>query len=247
MWRGKKGGYIVAGFEHATPEQLKAIREDYLTGKYDTEMLAQKHKMRRKLVSWHVVRTFKPELDRLGIVPPKEPPLFIDKRPKGFWDRVQIEFLQGGVSRAELCRRYGISASVLAQKLHRSSLDDEKNKMVLAARNKIEKGMLMKASELESRISVFMDKSTAHLQTLLDDLEGYRDPDKPLTIDQFSTMVKSFEKIVSTMRMVCGGDLTKSIVDKGEEDRPRNTIDLKVMSEAKVLSPYADAPIMDIK
>lgn len=187
-----------------SPAMEEIIKQDYLTGQYNSVQLAEKYGMKRlRIVSRITRRGWRDELKASGIPLPLEPKLDLGKRSREFWQLVEVDYMMGS-TRKEICIRHGIQYYTLCGRIKKFGWDKTKKRLGEAAILKTARAVVSKPEQMERMAEAFIDSALVHFQRLVDELGNAKETGAVMDLDRFDKIITTFTTLYNTIKKVPG-------------------------------------------
>lgn len=193
-------------YEPIPPEALAAAKADWLTGKYNTAQLADKHQILRTRLVHYMRFKWSKEAKALGIKPPDEPRLPRRSFGRGTWDNARVDFMDG-MGWEEISKKYTIPVQRLKFMAYRRGWPIEKEQ-IHSYRRKLEspgQSAALAASNLNERYDGVMLSAMEQIDLLSVKLKGMIE-ENSCTPDKLKCMIESLGGIVAIVMKICGKD-----------------------------------------
>lgn len=187
----------------AIPEETKrAIKADWLTGKYNSTDLSDKYNVVRNRIVAHIRFQWTKDAKAMGITPAKELPLERRSYGRGTWNKVRLDFM-AGKTYAELAIKYNIPAQYIQFMSYKRGWIIEREKFYEESKGMLKNVVQSSADELAMRYNGFMRSAIDQIDVMSEKLKVMA-AEGTCTPDRLKSMVDSLGSIINMGMKIYG-------------------------------------------
>lgn len=215
------------------------IKEDWMTGQFNTVQLAEKYKVPRGKIIARMRFDWMTEAKRLGTVWAKEPPYEPKRYGDAVWEMARLDFL-AGKTLDEISAKHGIDRNYLYYKKNKMGWTKERRQMFAESHASIQGVVNSRAGEIAAKYEGFVNVAIEQIDVMTEKLKVMA-AEGTCTPERLKTMVDTLGGLVTNMMKVCGVEKSTTQVQNNQFIR------LDVMDSSSAATMNQLAKTIDLK